>query len=131
MSKTDAAINQHDARPAWDWQINVLSQPVSGPESGESGDNKHRRFSLDEMRALLVEAKNIANNLEEIAPGKVLDARQGKVLDDAIQLRELLGNKVTEFSTNPSDETYPTEKLVKDALDVLTSRVDKIGRAHV
>ena len=126
MSKTDGAINQHDARLAWDWQINVLSQPVSGPESGESGDNKHRRFSLDEMRALLVEAKNIANNLEEIDPGKILDARQGKVLDDAIQLRELLGNKVTEFSTNPSDETYPTEKLVKEALDVLTSRVDNI-----
>ena len=126
MSKTDAAINQHDARPAWDWQINVLSQPVSGPESGESGDNKHRRFSLDEMRALLVEAKNIANNLEEIDPGKVLDARQGKALNDAIMLRELLSNKVTEFSTNPSDETYPTEKLVKAALDHLTDRVDNI-----
>lgn len=127
MAKTDGSINQHDPFASWDWEVNLLAQPTSGPEAGGGGSGgKHRRFSLDQMRALLVEVQNIANSLDVEVPGQVADARQLKVLNDAIQLRELLSNKVTAFSTNPGDETYPTERLVKEALDVLTSRVDNI-----
>lgn len=125
--KLEASINEHISTPSFDWKQNILTQPQSGPGSGGEGDgNQHFRQSLDEMRALLVEAKNIANSLDVTVPGQVADARQLKILNDAISLRELLSNKVTEFSTNPSDETYPTEKLVKAALDHLTDRVDNI-----
>lgn len=83
-------------------------------------------MSLDTLRALLVEVANVVNGLTTEEPGKVLDARQGKVLSDAIALRELLANKVASFQAEPDDTHYPTEKLVKDALDVLTNRIDNI-----
>ena len=45
---------------------------------------------------------------------------------DAIALRELLANKVASFQAEPDDTHYPTEKLVKDALDLLDERIDNI-----
>ncbi|MFA5706585.1 MAG: hypothetical protein WDA41_09545, partial [Candidatus Neomarinimicrobiota bacterium] len=121
----DSAINGHDPVTTWDWARNFLTQAASGAESGVIGAGaKHRWMSLDALRALLVEIENIANNLTTTIPGKVLDARQGKALSDAIALRELLANKVSAFQSEPDDTHYPTEKLVKDALDLLTSRID-------
>ena len=123
----DTAINSHDPVATWDWARNFLTQAASGAESGAIGAGaKHRWQSLDALRALLVEIDNVVNNLTTEIPGKVLDARQGKVLSDAIALRELLANKVATFQAEPDDTHYPTEKLVKDALDLLTSRIDNI-----
>ena len=79
--KLEASINEHISTPSFDWKQNMLTQPQSGPGSGGEGDgNQHFRQSLDEMRALLVETKNIANDLLTDEPGKVADARQLKVL---------------------------------------------------
>jgi len=123
----DTAINSHDPLATWDWARNFLTQAASGAESGAIGAGaKHRWQSLDALRALLVEITNVVNNLTTEIPGKVLDARQGKVLSDAIALRELLAHKVASWQTTPDDTHYPTEKLVKDALDVLTNRIDNI-----
>jgi len=123
----DTAINSHEPVATWDWARNFLTQAASGEESGAIGAGaKHRWQSLDALRALLVEITNVVNNLTTEIPGKVLDARQGKVLSDAIALRELLAHKVASWQTTPDDTHYPTEKLVKDALDVLTNRIDNI-----
>lgn len=127
MAKIEASINDHDALEVFDWARNFLTQAQTGAESGVGGTTrKHRKVSLDTLRALLVEVANVVNNLTTEEPGKVLDARQGKVLSDAIALRELLANKVASFQAEPDDTHYPTEKLVKDALDVLTNRIDNI-----
>ena len=127
MAKIEASINDHDALEVFDWARNFLTQAQTGAESGVGGTTrKHRKVSLDTLRALLVEVANVVNSLTTEEPGKVLDARQGKVLSDAIALRELLANKVASFQAEPDDTHYPTEKLVKDALDVLTNRIDNI-----
>lgn len=127
MAKIEASINDHDALEVFDWARNFLTQAQTGAESGVGGTTrKHRKVSLDTLRALLVEVANVVNDLTTTVPGKVLDARQGKVLADAIALRELLENKVSAFQAEPDDTHYPTEKLVKDALDVLTNRIDNI-----
>ncbi|MEA5031993.1 MAG: hypothetical protein VB025_07565 [Sphaerochaeta sp.] len=123
----DSAINSHDPVASWDWARNFLTQAASGGESGALGTGaKHRWMSLNDLRSLLVELDNVVNDLTTTLPGKVLDARQAKVLSDAILLRELIANKVSAFQATPDDEHYPTEKLVKDALDLLTSRIDNI-----
>lgn len=127
MAKIEASINDHDALEVFDWARNFLTQAQTGAESGVGGTTrKHRKVSLDTLRSLLVEVANVVNGLTTEEPGKVLDARQGKVLSDAIALRELLANKVASFQAEPDDTHYPTEKLVKDALDVLTNRIDNI-----
>lgn len=127
MAKIEASINDHDALEVFDWARNFLTQAQTGAESGVGGTTrKHRKVSLDTLRSLLVEVANVVNDLTTEEPGKVLDARQGKVLSDAIALRELLANKVSTFQSEPDDTHYPTEKLVKDALDLLTSRIDNI-----
>lgn len=123
----DTAINSHDPLATWDWARNFLTQAASGSESGAIGAGaKHRWQSLDALRALLVEITNVVNNLTTEVPGKVLDARQGKVLNDAVLLRELIANKVSAFQATPDDEHYATEKLIKDSLDALTARIDNI-----
>ena len=91
----------------WDWARNILTQAASGSESGAIGTGaKHRWMNLDVLRALLVEVANVENNLATVVPGKVLDARQGKALADAIALRELIANKVASFQAEP-DDTLP------------------------
>lgn len=123
----DSAINGHDPVTTWDWARNFLTQAASGAESGAIGSGaKHRWMSLEELRGLIVEITNVVNNVTTEVPSKVLDARQGKVLNDAVLLRELIANKVSSFQATPDDEHYPTEKLVKDALDLLASRIDNI-----
>ena len=121
------SINQHTQKNTLDWLFNILVQPSTGAGSGVAPAT-HEQFglSLDLLRQALVEVGNVVNVLTTTVPGKVLDARQGKALSDAIALRELLANKVSAFQAEPDDTHYPTEKLVKDALDLLTSRIDNI-----
>ena len=54
---------------------------------------------------------NVANNLTTTSEGSVLDARQGKVLNDAIALKENAANKKTII--NDSDTEFPTSKAVR------------------
>jgi hypothetical protein len=121
------SINQHTQKTSLDWLFNILVQPSTGTGSGVApAVHEQYGLSLDLLRQALVEVGNVVNNVTTAVPGKVLDARQGKVLSDAIALRELLANKVASFQAEPDDTHYPTEKLVKDALDVLTNRIDNI-----
>jgi len=78
---------------------------------------------LDEYVSLL---DNVKNSLDVTESGNVLDARQGKVLNDAILLREFVANKVATFQATPDDEHYASEKLVKDSLDALDDRIDNL-----
>jgi hypothetical protein len=121
------SINQHTQKTVLDWTFNTLVQPSTGTGSGVApAVHEQYGLSLDLLRQALVEVGNVVNVLTTTVPGKVLDARQGKVLSDAIALRELLANKVASFQAEPDDTHYPTEKLVKDALDLLDERIDNI-----
>ena len=44
---------------------------------------------------------------------------------------ELLANKVASFQAEPDDTHYPTEKLVKDALDALTAGLTTSSKAKI
>ena len=121
------SINQHTQKTSLDWLFNILVQPSTGAGSGVApAVHEQYGLSLDLLRQALVEVTNVVNVLTTTVPGKVLDARQGKALADAIALRELIANKVSAFQAEPDDTHYPTEKLVKDALDALTARIDNI-----
>jgi hypothetical protein len=121
------SINQHTQKTSLDWLYNILIQPSTGAGSGVApAVHEQYSLSLDLLRQALVEVGNVVNVLTTEVPGKVLDARQGKALADAIALRELIANKVSAFQAEPDDTHYPTEKLVKDALDLLDERIDNI-----
>lgn len=45
-------------------------------------------------------------------------------VNTALQGKEVANNKVSEFQATPDHQHYPTEKLVKDAIDALTRKVD-------
>jgi len=66
---------------------------------------------VDDADALKIDKENIANNLTTTAEGYTLDARQGKVLNDAIALKENAANKKTII--NDSDTEFPTSKAVR------------------
>jgi hypothetical protein len=78
---------------------------------------------LDEYVSHLDDVKN---SLDITESGNVLDARQGKILNEAILLREFVANKVSTFQATPDDTHYASEKLVKDSLDALDGRIDNI-----
>ena len=57
-------------------------------------------------------------------------------VDTSLSMKEDIANKVTSFGTTPSDNKYPSEKLVKDSLDVkadkttLNSHVSDTNNPH-
>lgn len=120
--KLEKAINSHDTVETWDWARNILTQAASGSESGAIGTGaKHRRMNLDVLRALLVEVANVVNDLTTTVPGKVLDARQGKVLADTIQAEIAKYAQPNGIATLGSDGKVPASQIPSLALvDVFT-----------
>ena len=107
--KLEKAINSHDTVATWDWARETFSHPGSkwGANQGAIGTGaKHRRMNLDVLRALLVGGGECENNLATVVPGEGAGRSAGKVLADAIALRELLANKVASFQAEP-DDTLP------------------------
>jgi hypothetical protein len=85
------------------------------------------RFYLPGLMAECVNhLDDVKNSLDITESGNVLDARQGKILHEAILLREFVANKVSTFQATPDDSHYASEKLVKDSLDALDVRIDNI-----
>ena len=86
MPAINTPINGHGTLGTFTWLLNILAQPQSGTGSATTsgGGATHYQISLDYIRSLLVEVANVANNVTTEVAGKILDARQGKVLQDAI-----------------------------------------------
>jgi len=92
-------------------------------EEGGSQERFYLPGLLDEYVSLL---DNVKNSLDVTESGNVLDARQGRILNEAILLREFVANKVSVFQATPDNDHYASEKLVKDSLDALDDRIDNI-----
>ena len=113
----DSAINGHDPVTTWDWARNFLTQAASGAESGAIGSGaKHRWMSLEELRGLIVEITNVVNNVTTEVPSKVLDARQGKALADAIQAEIAKYAQPNGIATLGSDGKVPASQIPSLAL---------------
>ena len=110
----------------WDWARKLLTQAASGERIGR---HRHwRKTSVDEPRraqSATGRGGECGKQPRNRSSGKVLDARQGKVWLTC-HLVSFLANKVASFQAEPDDTHYPTEKLVKDALDLLDDRIDNI-----
>ena len=66
----------------------------------------------------------LADLLSTLRSGVAVGGDTLKKLDDKIALNELLSNKVLAFQATPDDVKYPTEKLVKDSLDLKSNIAD-------
>jgi hypothetical protein len=116
------SINQHTQKTSLDWLFNILVQPSTGAGSGVAPAT-HEQFgmSLDLIRQALVEVTNVVNNLTTTVPGKVLDARQGKVLADTIQAEIAKYGQPNGIATLGSDGKVPASQIPSLALvDVFT-----------
>jgi hypothetical protein len=116
------SINQHTQKTSLDWLFNILVQPSTGAGSGVAPAT-HEQFgmSLDLIRQALVEITNVVNNLTTTVPGKVLDARQGKVLADTIQAEIAKYGQPNGIATLGSDGKVPASQIPSLALvDVFT-----------
>ena len=116
------SINQHTQKTSLDWLFNILVQPSSGAGTGVAPAT-HEQFgmSLDLIRQALVEITNVVNNLTTTVPGKVLDARQGKVLADTIQAEIAKYGQPNGIATLGSDGKVPASQIPSLALvDVFT-----------
>ena len=80
------SINQHEAWADGDGRsLNFLVQPATGEGSGVGGAAQEQyKKDLMAFMAGFITFSNVINNLTATAPGGVLDARQGKILKDAI-----------------------------------------------
>ncbi len=52
-------------------------------------------------------------------------------VDSSLALKEDKANKVTSFGTTPSDDKYPSEKLVKDSLDTKANAANVYSRSTI
>ena len=124
MPETPAiqSINQHTQKNTLDWLFNILVQPSSGTGSGvDPATHEQFGLSLDLLRQALVEVTNVVNNLTTTVPGKVLDARQGKVLADTIQAEIAKYAQPNGIATLGSDGKVPASQIPSLALvDVFT-----------
>ena len=66
----------------------------------------------------------LADLISTLRSGVAVGGDTLKKLDDKIALNELLSNKVLAFQATPDDVKYPTEKLVKDSLDLKSNIAD-------
>jgi len=111
------SINQHTQKTSLDWLYNILVQPSSGDGSGVSpATHEQYGLSLDLLRQALVEVTNVVNNLTTTVPGKVLDARQGKVLSDAIAAEIAKYAQPNGIATLGSDGKIPSAQIPSIAL---------------
>jgi hypothetical protein len=116
------SINQHTQKTSLDWLFNILVQPSTGTGSGVApAVHEQYGLSLDLLRQALVEVGNVVNVLTTEVPGKVLDARQGKVLADRIAA--ILAQKAAAngIATLGADGKIPSAQIPSIALvDVFT-----------
>src|SRR6056297_2037999 len=66
----------------------------------------------------------------DVNSAKIVNVANGTNAGDAVNkgqldLKENVANKVTEFQATPDDTAYPSEKLVKDNLDLKEDKVNK------
>jgi len=111
------SINQHTQKTSLDWLFNILVQPSTGTGSGVApAVHEQYGLSLDLLRQALVEVGNVVNVLTTTVPGKVLDARQGKVLAD--QIAAILAQKAAAngIATLGADGKIPSAQIPSIAL---------------
>ena len=81
-------------------------------------------FEVD-LSALLDDTQvTVVDVLTSTSSTEALSAGQGKVLKTNVDSRELASNKITVFGSTASDTKYPSEKLVKGNLDIITNKLN-------
>ncbi len=70
--------------------------------------------NLEDEMPLKVDRADIVDNLTTNDGTKPLSAKQGKILQDEMPLKEVISNKVNTLKNIPTVEQYPTAKITAD-----------------
>lgn len=108
--------------------VDTNTQTITGVKGDAESSYRTGNVNITPANVGAVSISDVANNLTTTDSGKVLDARQGKVLNDAIDLKLDKANVVNNLTTTAEGYALDARqgKAIKDYIDDLTEKTDDL-----